>query len=92
MFLLVCKLSSYQVTKNIEHISQNNRVRTNKAIWNLNREENKPLLVLLSWLLPKRAHIMKYVDLYLQQEFDVLLVSITPWQLLWPTKGSRVNI
>lgn len=90
MFLLVCKLSSYQVTKNIEHISQNNRVRTDKATWNFNREENKPLLVLLSWLLPKRAHVMKYVNLYLQQEFDVLLVSITPWQLLWPTKGSRM--
>ncbi|XP_033356003.1 uncharacterized protein LOC117236815 isoform X2 [Bombus vosnesenskii] len=29
-------------------------------------------------------------DLYLEQGFDVVIVSITPWQLLWPTKGSRL--
>lgn len=42
-------------------------------------------------MLPKRKHVLKYADLYLEQGFDVVVVSITPWQLLWPTKGSRVN-
>ncbi|XP_060817749.1 transmembrane protein 53 [Bombus pascuorum] len=90
LFLLVCKLSNYHITKNIEYISQNNVIRNGTAVQNFNNGENKPLLVLLSWLLPKRKHVLKYADLYLGQGFDVVIVSITPWQLLWPTKGSRL--
>ncbi|OAD57622.1 hypothetical protein WN48_01596 [Eufriesea mexicana] len=33
---------------------------------------------------------MKYVNLYVEQGFDIVVVSITPWQLMWPTKGSRL--
>ncbi|CAK9819725.1 hypothetical protein ANTPLA_LOCUS10350 [Anthophora plagiata] len=82
--LLMCKLSSYHVTKSIEHISQGKQVTA------CNTEESKPLLVLFSWLLAKRKHLMKYMDLYLEQDFDILIVSVTPWQILWPVKGSRL--
>ncbi|KAL4703353.1 hypothetical protein ACJJTC_013119 [Scirpophaga incertulas] len=33
---------------------------------------------------------MKYASLYLEQGFDVVSVSCTPWQLMWPTKGSQL--
>ncbi|KAJ8940376.1 hypothetical protein NQ318_015769, partial [Aromia moschata] len=56
----------------------------------LERPEDKPLVVLLSWLMAKRKHIYKYADLYLRNGFDVLNVSVTPWQLLWPTKGTQM--
>lgn len=91
LFLLVCKLSSYQVTKNIEHISQDNEIRIlERAKPTFSNNENRPLLVLLTWLLAKRKHIMKYVELYTKQGFDVIVVTITPWQLLWPVNGSRL--
>ncbi|XP_043802638.1 uncharacterized protein LOC122720167 isoform X2 [Apis laboriosa] len=89
-FLLVCKLSSYHVTKNIEHILHDNQIRTDAIRQNFNNEKNRPLLILLSWLLPKHRHIMKFANLYVEQGFDIVILSITPWQLIWPTKGSRL--
>lgn len=56
----------------------------------LKQTSEKPLLVLLSWLLAKKKHVEKYAQLYLDQGFEVLHVSITPWQLLWPVKGSQI--
>ncbi|CAK9804922.1 Transmembrane protein 53 [Anthophora quadrimaculata] len=84
--LLMCKLSSYHVTKNIEHISQGKQV----TACNTEESRPRPLLVLFSWLLAKRKYLMKYMDLYLEQNFDILIVSVTPWQMLWPVKGSRL--
>ncbi|XP_006622885.1 transmembrane protein 53-A [Apis dorsata] len=89
-FLLVCKLSSYHVTKNIEHIMHDNQIRTDTIRQNFNNEKNRPLLILLSWLLPKHRHIMKFANLYVEQGFDIVILSITPWQLIWPIKGSRL--
>lgn len=34
---------------------------------------------------------MKFANLYMEQGFDIAVVSLTPWQLLWPAKGSRVS-
>ncbi|KAI4485754.1 hypothetical protein M0804_006243 [Polistes exclamans] len=84
-------LSTYEVTKNIKFISQDNDVKILKySVQSSNSLEKRPLLVLLCWLLAKEKHIMKFADLYLQQGFDVTLVTITPWQLMWPEKGSRL--
>ncbi|XP_015178811.1 PREDICTED: uncharacterized protein LOC107067651 [Polistes dominula] len=84
-------LSTCEVTKNIKFISQDNDVKILKySVQNSNSSEKRPLLVLLCWLLAKEKHIMKFADLYLQQGFDVTLVTITPWQLMWPEKGSRL--
>lgn len=89
---MACTLSTRHVSKNIEHILQDNQTKTrNGALETTNNNENRPLLVILSWLLAKRMHIMKFANLYLEQGFDVAIVSITPWQLMWPTKGSRVS-
>lgn len=52
--------------------------------------DDKPLVVILSWLQAKQKHLSKYAQLYMDQDFDVLVAQITPWQLLWPVKGSQV--
>jgi hypothetical protein len=52
--------------------------------------DDKPLVVILSWLQAKQKHLSKYAKVYLDQGFDVLVTQITPWQLLWPVKGSQV--
>ncbi|CAL7937085.1 unnamed protein product [Xylocopa violacea] len=91
MLLLACTISSHAVTKNIEYISHGNQINTsNRVIQNLNYSKDRPLLVLLSWLYAKRKHVMKYINLYKEQGFDVLIVSMTPWELMWPMKGSKL--
>lgn len=52
--------------------------------------DDKPLVVIFSWLQAKQKHLSKYAQLYMDQDFDVLVAQITPWQLLWPVKGSQV--
>lgn len=85
-------LSSHRVSKNIEFLTQDNRVVSSKNIIHNVNVTNRPLLVILTWLLSKRQHVIKFVNLYMEQGFDVAVVSLTPWQLMWPTKGSRVSI
>ncbi|KAG7207133.1 hypothetical protein KM043_001007 [Ampulex compressa] len=89
--LSACKLSTYHITKNIELLTEGNRtVDHGNTVENLDSHTDRPLLVILSWLLSKRRHVMKFVNLYMEQGFDVAMVTITPWQLMWPTKGSRL--
>lgn len=57
----------------------------------LNKPIEKPLCVMVNWLLAKQKHVLKYASIYLEQGFDVLSVNCTPWQLLWPMKGSQVT-
>ncbi|XP_020290387.1 uncharacterized protein LOC109857974 isoform X2 [Pseudomyrmex gracilis] len=85
-------LSVHHVTKNIEFLAQDTFAKSaqKQAIYNLNVANNRPLLVIFTWLLSKRQHVMKFVNLYMEQGFDVVVVSLTPWQLMWPTKGSRL--
>lgn len=50
----------------------------------------KPLVVMLCWLQARQKHVEKYAKLYVDQGLDVLAVQITPWQLLWPVKGTQL--
>ncbi|XP_015605484.1 transmembrane protein 53 [Cephus cinctus] len=84
-------ISAHHITKNIELISQDNQVKiNNNVVQNLNSPQDRPLLVLLCWMMSKRKHMMKYASFYMEQGFDVVMVSISPWQLIWPVKGSRL--
>lgn len=56
----------------------------------LNINEERPLTVILAWLMSQKKHIHKYAKFYLDNGFDVLTVRTTPWQLLWPATGSQV--
>lgn len=46
---------------------------------------------MLSWLMSKHQHVKKYAQLYIDQGFDVLRVSVTPWQVIWPKNGAQVS-
>lgn len=56
----------------------------------LNINDERPLTIILTWLMSQRKHIYKYAKYYLDNGFDVLTVKTTPWQLLWPVGGSHV--
>lgn len=58
----------------------------------LSDPNDKPLVVLLSWLLSKHKHLSKFIEIYIEKGYDVVTVTITPCQLLFPTKGSHVNL
>ena len=53
-------------------------------------DEQPPLCIIIGWLMSRRKHVMKYAKFYLDQGFDVLHVSCSPWQLLWPVTGGKV--
>lgn len=44
----------------------------------------------MAWLMAKQKHLKKYAEIYTELGFDVMVVHITPWQLLWPTKGTQI--
>lgn len=46
---------------------------------------------MIPWLMAKQKHVKKYAQLYTDQGFEVLSVQVTPWQVMWPKKGSQVN-
>jgi len=89
-------LTTQVLTKNIELISSATKeCKTSGAnplqiTWDRDHGE-RPLSILLCWLMSQKAHILKYARFYLDQGFDVLTVRITPWQLLWPLSGSQVR-
>ncbi|KPJ07010.1 hypothetical protein RR48_03241 [Papilio machaon] len=56
----------------------------------LDKPLNRPICVMINWLLARQKHVLKYASLYLEQGFDVVSVSCTPWQLMWPMKGSQL--
>lgn len=50
----------------------------------------RPLVVMLPWLLAKGPHVAKYARLYTERGLDVLGVHSHPGHLLRPVKGSQV--
>jgi hypothetical protein len=84
-------MSIQEVTKNIKLLTGEPR-NVEKDVESLKLTQDtgdKPLAVLLSWLQARPKHLRKYAKLYLDQGFDVAVISINPWQLLWPSKGSQ---
>ncbi|CAG9571871.1 unnamed protein product [Danaus chrysippus] len=79
------------LTKNIQYIS-NDKIKLNvdPETMKLDKQLNRPTCVMINWLLARQKHVMKYANLYLEQGFDVISVSCTPWQLMWPMKGSQL--
>ncbi|CAG2061060.1 unnamed protein product, partial [Timema podura] len=85
--------STSEVSKNLRLISLDDNVTLDKNLplqVHINNSEGRPLVVLLAWLMAREKHLMKYASFYLEQGFDVLMVNTTPWQFLWPVKGSQV--
>lgn len=74
-------ITSHHITKNIELITQSK---------DSNLPANRPLTVILCWLGSRRKDIMKFANVYIEQDFDVVTVHTSPWQFMWPTKGIQV--
>lgn len=83
------RLSTQQITKNIYLISDEKR-KFDKDNFMVPVGNERPLVVLLTWLLAKQKHINKFNKIYVDQGFDVLNINIAPWQILWPAKGTQV--
>ncbi|XP_014272599.1 transmembrane protein 53-B isoform X2 [Halyomorpha halys] len=86
------KIFIYPVADSIELISYEELVvkPTDKRTPEVILETNRPLVLLLPWLLAKPKHTRKYIELYLDKGFDVLKIQITIWKVLWPVIGSQV--
>nr|XP_022906273.1 uncharacterized protein LOC111418072 [Onthophagus taurus]XP_022906274.1 uncharacterized protein LOC111418072 [Onthophagus taurus] len=82
-------LSTLELTKNITLISDEKKGVTIKNL-KLTPPQNRPLVVMPVWLLAQNKHIYKYSKFYIDKGFDVLSINVTPWQLLWPVKGTQV--
>lgn len=79
------------ITKNMQYISNDKvKLKADSTTLKLEHQRDKPLCIMINWLLARQKHVMKYATLYLEQGFDVLSVSCTPWQLMWPLKGSQL--
>ncbi|KAI8440782.1 hypothetical protein MSG28_009110 [Choristoneura fumiferana] len=82
---------SQDITKNIQYISNEKvKLTTDPVTLKIDKQSTRPLCVMINWLLARQKHVRKYATLYLEQGFDVLSVSCTPWQLMWPVKGSQL--
>ena len=49
----------------------------------------RPLVLLLSWMMSKQQHLDKYSNLYLSKGFDVLYFKVSPVQVLRPMVAQR---
>lgn len=82
--------STLELTKNLElHSNDKKSVQVNNL--KLSEPQDKPLVILLSWMLAKPRHLANFINYYTKYDIDVLKVTLTPWQLLWPAKGSQVR-
>ncbi|CAH2055645.1 unnamed protein product, partial [Iphiclides podalirius] len=79
------------ITRNIRHISNDElKLTVDPQTMKCAERLNRPICIMLSWLLAKPHHVMKYASLYLERGFDVVSVTCTPWQLMNPSSGAKV--
>lgn len=52
--------------------------------------EQRPLVLLYSWLVAKAKHMHKFGDFYLREGADVLHIKLSPSELLRPHKAHAV--
>uniref|UniRef100_T1GQY4 Peptidase S9 prolyl oligopeptidase catalytic domain-containing protein n=1 Tax=Megaselia scalaris TaxID=36166 RepID=T1GQY4_MEGSC len=55
-----------------------------------NVPKGRPLAIIMAWLLAKPKQLKNYIDIYINLGFDVITIATSPWQLLWPTKGTQM--
>ncbi|XP_052744777.1 transmembrane protein 53 [Bicyclus anynana] len=90
---LLCSRSAHTqpINKNFLYISSDKIiVETDRKTLKLTKPTNKPVCIMMGWLLATDKQVMKYANIYLEEGFDVLRVTCAPWQLLWPVKGAKV--
>lgn len=82
-----------RITKNIQLFTDKPRkiVVDPKTLKVEQDAHGKPMVLLMAWLLSQPKHIRKFAQIYVDQGFDCLVTRASPWQLMWPTKGTQVN-
>ncbi|XP_033152316.1 uncharacterized protein LOC117135881 isoform X2 [Drosophila mauritiana] len=84
-------LSSQDITKNMTlYTSTKTQVEVDPKTLAFKKPTGNPLVLMMAWLMAKQKHLKKYAQIYTEMGFDVVVVHITPWQLLWPVKGTQV--
>lgn len=91
MIMPVRNISCLEVTKNMSLLS-NEKKNTSINDFKLEDSQDNPLVVMLAWMMAKKKHTQKYADIWIQKGFDVLCVTVSPWQFLWPVKGTQVSV
>lgn len=86
----VRNISCLEVTKNMSLLS-NEKKNTSINDFKLEEPQDNPLVVMLAWMMAKKKHTHKYADIWIEKGFDVLCVTVNPWQFLWPVKGTQVS-
>ena len=81
-------LSTARLTNNVSFITKDSKKIKN---YKIEEPDNKPLVIMMSWLMARDKHINKFANIYVDQGFNVLHIKTLPRQLLWPEiRGSKV--
>ncbi|XP_055627981.1 uncharacterized protein LOC129769624 [Toxorhynchites rutilus septentrionalis] len=84
-------LTIQEISRCLQMYSEDRRnVEKNPKTLQLKAGCAKPTVLMFAWLNAKQKHLSKYAKLYTDQGFDVVVAHLTPWQLLWPVKGSQL--
>ncbi|KAH8334551.1 hypothetical protein KR059_011356 [Drosophila kikkawai] len=84
-------ISSQDITKNMTlYTNSKTHVEVDPKTLAFKKPTGNPLVLMMAWLMAKQKHLKKYAQIYTEMGFDVMVVHITPWQLLWPVKGTQV--
>uniref|UniRef100_A0A034WFF0 Uncharacterized protein n=1 Tax=Bactrocera dorsalis TaxID=27457 RepID=A0A034WFF0_BACDO len=86
-------LSSKEVTKNMTlFTTEPFKGEVDPKTFEIKQSSGNPLVLMMAWLMAKQKHLKKYAQIYTEMGFDVMIVHVTPWQLLWPVKGTQVIV
>ncbi|KOB68543.1 Transmembrane protein 53, partial [Operophtera brumata] len=64
---------------------------TNNTDKKLQIPSERPLCIMLSWLASKQKHLSKYAEIYTQMGFDVMTITCSPLQVMFPARGSQIK-
>ncbi|XP_037944779.1 uncharacterized protein LOC119679819 isoform X2 [Teleopsis dalmanni] len=84
-------VSTKEITKNMTLYTNGQfKSEVDQNTLEFKKPTGNPLVLMMAWLMAKQKHLKKYAQIYTDMGFDVMVVHITPWQLLWPVKGTQI--
>ncbi|XP_040162108.1 uncharacterized protein LOC120899879 isoform X1 [Anopheles arabiensis] len=84
-------VATQEISRSIQLFTDKPRnVEKDQQTLRLKQQCDRPAVLIISWLNARQKHLAKYAQLYIDQGFDVFCTHITPWQLLWPVKGTQL--
>ncbi|XP_004534785.1 uncharacterized protein LOC101455132 isoform X1 [Ceratitis capitata] len=84
-------LATKEITKNMTLLSKEPiKGEVDPKTLEIKQPSGNTLVLIMAWLMARQKHLKKYAEIYTEMGFDVIVVHVTPWQLLWPAKGTQV--